>query len=107
VNRLLADGLGLVNSILAIIIIIVGCMIGYNSYGAAGLILGFLSSFIVSIGICGILAVAIDIKDTLHSIDSKMKAGKEPDAPTHQTFEELHAQRVIDRAKQASVAPGQ
>jgi hypothetical protein len=63
-NRLLADAVGFINGFLAICIIAVGTLAGGIAMGAGGALLGFVAGSIVAIVACGLLAVAIDIRNT-------------------------------------------
>jgi hypothetical protein len=71
-NRLLADAVGFINGFLAICIIAVGTLAGGIAVGAGGALLGFVAGSIVAIVACGLLAVAVDIRNTLHSIENQL-----------------------------------
>jgi hypothetical protein len=72
-NRTLANAVGFMNGFLAICIIVIGTLAGgLGGGGMGGAILGFLLASLVAVIVCGLVAVAIDIRNTLHSIDDKL-----------------------------------
>lgn len=74
VNSLLADGLGALNAVLAILIVLamaLGGSAGLASHGYSeltGAIIGGGVGFLIAIFICGTLAVALDIRANLIAI---------------------------------------
>lgn len=72
-NRMLAKAVGLLNGFLAVCMIIGGTIAGIGGLGGpGGAIVGFIGGGLAAVLLCGLLAVAIDIRDTLHSIDDKL-----------------------------------
>jgi hypothetical protein len=71
-NRALADAVGFLKGFLAIILVIVCTLAGAAKGGAVGAALGFVAGDLAAIIVCGLVAVAIDIRNTLHSINDHL-----------------------------------
>jgi hypothetical protein len=67
-NKLLADGIGTLNGILAVAIVLVLALSGAAAGGALGFILGAISGALVAVLVCGGLALLIAIRDELTAI---------------------------------------
>jgi hypothetical protein len=67
-NRALADAVGFLNGFLAIVLVVAGALTGAALGGAGWAVLGFFVGNLVAIIVCGFVAVAIDIRNTLRSI---------------------------------------
>jgi hypothetical protein len=66
-NRFLANAVGFLNALVAIIIIVVGAVAGAK-YGDFYLVIGAVIGLAAAILICGLLALAVDIRNELVQI---------------------------------------
>jgi hypothetical protein len=66
-NRFLANAVGFINALIAIVLILVGTVIGSNQ-GGGGMVLGFIGGLLLAIFVCGLLALAIEIRNELVQI---------------------------------------
>jgi hypothetical protein len=73
-NKLLADGLSFLNSVLAIAIVGIGAFAAYVQYGDSGALIGGIIGIVVAVVLCGVLAVFLDMRDEL--IDIRMGVEK-------------------------------
>lgn len=67
-NRFLADAIGTINAIAAWALIIVPPIAGGISQGTEGFIVGLILGLILAVVLCGMLALLIDIRDSLREI---------------------------------------
>ena len=78
-NRWLASGLGRLNGLLALLLIIAGLVVGIMSGVRLGPSMGFVMGLtgavmgggFLAILVCGFLAILIDMKDALHRIEEQ------------------------------------
>ncbi|SEQ38126.1 hypothetical protein SAMN05428969_2840 [Devosia sp. YR412] len=80
-NRLLADTLGVLNGVLAIVIILGGAVVGMGSTLGAGnrivgLAIGSVAGFFIAGGLCGLIAFLVLIESHLRDIaDATTQSG--------------------------------
>lgn len=66
INQLLAASIGVVNAVLAIVLILTALAIGINWFGVVfGIVAGLLSGVALAVAICGTLAILVNIRDLL------------------------------------------
>ena len=72
-NKFLADSLGWLNAVLAIVIVLAGWALGLlGTQDFWGAIVGAVGGFLVAVLICGVLAVLISIHNELKAIHIKL-----------------------------------
>jgi hypothetical protein len=64
-NKLLAGTVGLLNGLLAIILVITGAIVGTAFIHVAGFVVGGLLGLLLAAVVCGFLALVIDIRSEL------------------------------------------
>ena len=68
-NRFLANSIGWINSLVAWVLVIGSTVAGtYYSGGAVGFIVGLLIGFVFAVLLCGMLALLIDIRNSVREI---------------------------------------
>ena len=66
INKLLAASIGVVNAVLAIVLILFALTISINWFGwVVGIILGLLAGGAGAVAVCGALAILVNIRDLL------------------------------------------
>lgn len=73
-NRFLANAIGTINAIAAWVLILVPPIVGGVSNGAPGFIVGLFLGFVSAVVLCGLLALLIDIRDSLRKIAGREEA---------------------------------
>ena len=73
INRFLAQSLGFLNAVLAILLVLFATAISMGWVGGlVGLVLGLSVGVAMAVGVCGLLAVLINIRDLLaESLDQR------------------------------------
>ena len=73
INRFLAQSLGFLNTVLAILLVLFATAISMGWVrGLVGLVLGLSVGVAMAVGVCGLLAVLINIRDLLaESLDQR------------------------------------
>ena len=65
INEFLAKSLGLLNALLAILLIWFSLMMGVGLLGTRGIFVGLLVGAAMAVLVCGLLAILINIRDLL------------------------------------------
>jgi hypothetical protein len=69
INQLLARAIGVLNALLAIILVIIGGFVGTDVLGhSGGAVIGAIAGFIVALVACGMVALVIEIHAELRRI---------------------------------------
>jgi uncharacterized membrane protein len=89
-NRILARAVGLLNGLLAIIIILVGAILGAVSiHNVVGFVVGGILGFIAAVIMCGVIALAIEIDSELirirETLERSDREGSKHDDQTRST----------------------
>ena len=74
-NKFLSNAIGKLNALIAWLLIIGAPLAGLFTGGAIGLIVGLAAGIVGAILLCGILALLIDIRDSLRRIAGVGDAG--------------------------------
>jgi hypothetical protein len=80
-NRLLAETVGVLNGLLAIVLIIIGMVVGaastdFQRIGIAGALLGGVIGFAVALFSCGLLALFIEMRSELIRIRTAVERAR-------------------------------
>ena len=78
-NKFLASAIGTINALIAWVLILVPPLAGAYSAGPPGLIAGLLIGFVLAVVLCGLLALLIDIRDSLREIAGRDAAESQPE----------------------------
>ena len=66
INQLLAASIGMVNAVLAVVLILIVLGTSIQLFGAAaGIIVGLVGGGAFAVAVCGVLAILINIRDLL------------------------------------------
>lgn len=77
-NRLVAGAVGLLNGLLALILVVTGAIVGTAFIHTAGFILGGLLGLLLAAIICGFLALVIEIRSELVRIREALERTNPP-----------------------------
>ena len=75
INGFLAKSIGLLNAVLAVLLVLFGAALGSGVIGGlVGILVGLLVGVAMAVGACGLLAVLINIRDLLaESLDQRRR----------------------------------
>lgn len=83
-NRLLADTLGFINGLLAVVIVLAGALVGYSgTLGTGnrilGLVVGSVAGLLIAGSLCGLIAFLVLIEGHLRTLAGAAPRSASPD----------------------------